>query len=129
MFKKIQSSDKVDIVTGTRYSKSGMVCGWPFTRKLVSMCANSMAQYVLGLSTTDLTGSFRLYKTSVLREIVPLILCKSFGFQMEVIARAELMGKRIEEVPIVFYDRVAGESKLDAKEIINFAKTVFLLSV
>lgn len=124
MYKTATSSESLDIVTGTRYSKSGMVCGWPFSRKLTSIGANTLAQYVLGLSSTDLTGSFRCYKTSLLRELIPKITCKSFGFQMEIIARAELMGKRIAEVPIIFYDRVAGESKMSFKEIFNFIKTV-----
>ena len=94
---------------------------------MCSMTANMFARYVLGLNTTDLTGSFRCYKTSILTEIVPKTICKGFGFQMEIIARAETMNKKIAEVPIIFFDRIAGDSKLSFKETFNFLKMVILL--
>lgn len=129
MFKVANSSICCDVVTGTRYSKSGMVCNWPFKRKLFSMGASSLARYVLGLNTSDLTGSFRCYRTALLKEIVPNMICKGFGFQMEVIARAEAMKMRIAEVPIIFYDRIAGNSKLGFSELYNFIKTVLMLYI
>jgi dolichol-phosphate mannosyltransferase len=126
MFKTARDYDS-DIVSGTRYAKSGMVCNWSFMRKFISMGANTLARYVLGISSTDLTGSFRCYKTSILKEIVPKTICKGFGFQMEMIARAELEKKKISEVPIIFYDRMAGLSKLGPMEIVNFVKTILIL--
>lgn len=127
MYKLATSSANYDIVTGTRYSKNGMVSGWSFKRKFLSMAANNFAKYVIGLKTTDLTGSFRCYRTSVLKELLSKTTCKGFGFQMEVITRAEHMGFKIAEVPIVFYDRVAGNSKLGSGEMLMFIKTIFNL--
>lgn len=120
-------SGNFDIVSGTRYAGSGMVSGWSFRRKLVSSVANTLARYAVGTATSDLTGSFRLYSTSALRKILPLMRCSGFGFQMEIIARAERMGLRIGEVPIIFYDREAGTSKLGIGEILMFLRTVILL--
>lgn len=116
-----------DIVTGTRYSHSGMVCRWPFKRKFVSIFSNNLARYVIGLKTSDLTGSFRCYKTSVLKSILSNTRCKGFGIQMEIIARAEHLGVNIAECPIVFYDRMAGESKLGMMEAFMFLKTIGML--
>lgn len=127
MFKIAMSCEDYDIVTATRYAKTGMVCNWPFRRKFHSMFSNYFARNILGLSSSDLTGSFRCYKTSFLKEVVPKIICKNFGFQMEIIARAEKMNRKIAEVPIVFYDRVFGESKMCFGEIYNFFKTVLLM--
>ena len=45
-------------------------------------------------------------------------MVQGYVFQMEVIARARLGGCRIEEVPIVFVDRLFGESKLGGSEIV-----------
>lgn len=114
----------VDIVSGTRYTGDGKVCGWPFARKLVSCGANNLARYTLGLHTRDLTGSFRLYRTEVLKELVPAVRCMKFGFQMEIIARAEARGYSIAECPIVFYNRKAGVSKISWKEIVYFVVAV-----
>lgn len=41
---------------------------------------------------------------------------------MEIIARATAAGCRIAEVPIVFVDRLYGDSKLGAMEIVTYIK-------
>ncbi|KAM0679785.1 dolichol-P-mannose synthesis [Glugoides intestinalis] len=127
MYKLATSSAKYDIVSGTRYSKNGMVSGWTFKRKFLSMTANNLAKYIIGLKSTDLTGSFRCYRTSVLKELLSKATCKGFGLQMEAIARAEHMGLKIAEIPIVFHDRIAGNSKLGSSEMLMFLKTIFNL--
>lgn len=39
---------------------------------------------------------------------------------MEIIIRAQYMGCSIEEVPITFVDRIYGESKIGANEIVSY---------
>jgi dolichol-phosphate mannosyltransferase len=48
---------------------------------------------------------------------------------MEIIVRARAMGYKIGEVPIIFVDRVFGESKLGGSEIVQYAKGVWDLFV
>lgn len=127
MLKKIQTDDEYDIVTGTRYANHGMVCRWPFKRKLLSMISNCFARSILGLKVSDLTRSFRCYKTSFLQEIAGKVICKKFGFQMEVMARAEKMNKKIAEIPIIFYDRIKGDSKMCLNEVYNLFQTIMML--
>lgn len=121
---KIVADKKCDIVSGTRYSKGGMICGWSLKRKMVSNIANNIAKYTIGIKASDLTGSFRMYKTDVLKSILKLVQCKGFGIQMEIIARAESMGYKIEETPIIFYDRNSGVSKLGVSEIYMYLKAL-----
>ena len=47
---------------------------------------------------------------------------RTYVFQMEVIVRAKAKGYSIAEVPIVFVDRLYGESKLGANEIVSYLK-------
>ena len=61
-----QKTANYDIVTGTRYAGDGGVYGWDLKRKFVSRGANLFADTVLRPGVSDLTGSFRLYKKSVL---------------------------------------------------------------
>ena len=122
-FIEIQQSTRCDVVTGTRYQKGGGVYGWDLYRKLTSRVANFIATFLLNpKNASDLTGSFRLYKKSVLENIMNQVKSKGYVFQMEVIVRAEKMGYTIQEVPITFVDRVYGESKLGANEIISYLK-------
>lgn len=120
-FIKVQSKGDYDIVTGTRYRGSGGVYGWDLKRKVISCGANTLTWMALGSSVSDLTGSFRLYKKSVLRRLVGLSKSKGYAFQMEMIVLAEQMGYKISEVPIGFVDRVYGQSKMGMEEILRFA--------
>eukprot|EP00798_Chlamydomonas_sp_ICE-L_P022866 gene22866-30039_t len=95
-----------DIVTGTRYRYGGGVAGWGFTRKLVSRGANLLASAFLGASMSDLTGSYRLYRRDCLVKLLAETSSKGYAFQMEVIVRAQYSRHTVEEVPIVFVDRL-----------------------
>ena len=120
------SSDS-DIVIGTRYAGDGGVYGWDFRRKLISRGANYLTQVLLRPGVTDLTGSFRLYKRDVLNKLVESCVSKGYVFQMEMMARANSLGYRVTEVPISFVDRVYGESKMGANEIVQFATGLLYL--
>ncbi|KAM0041646.1 putative dolichyl-phosphate beta-D-mannosyltransferase [Helianthus debilis subsp. tardiflorus] len=127
-FIKKQVEMGADIVTGTRYVRGGGVHGWTLMRKLTSRGANVLAHTLLWPGVSDLTGSFRLYKKSVLEDIISSCVSKGYVFQMEMIVRASRKGYHIEEVPITFVDRVYGSSKLGGSEIVEYLKgLVYLL--
>ena len=82
-----QKAGDYDIVTGTRYSGDGGVYGWDLKRKFVSRGANLFADTVLRPGVSDLTGSFRLYKRSVLESAIAQTESKGYTFQMVRILR------------------------------------------
>ncbi|KAA8547516.1 hypothetical protein F0562_003945 [Nyssa sinensis] len=86
------------IVTGTRYVKGGGVHGWNLMRKLTSRGANVLAQTLLWSGVSDLTWSFRLYRKSVLEDVISSCVSKGYVFQMEMIVRASRKGYHIEEI-------------------------------
>ncbi|RYO76026.1 hypothetical protein DL766_007701 [Monosporascus sp. MC13-8B] len=122
-----QKERDYDIVTGTRYAGDGGVYGWDLKRKFVSRGANLFADTLLRPGVSDLTGSFRLYKKSVLQRVIESTESKGYTFQMEMMVRAKAMGCTVAEVPISFVDRVYGESKLGGDEIVEYAKGVLNL--
>ncbi|GFR08765.1 dolichol-phosphate mannosyltransferase subunit 1 [Trichonephila clavata] len=126
-FIKKQKEDDFDLVSGTRYLGSGGVNGWDFKRKLISRGANYLTQVLLRPGASDLTGSFRLYKKDVLQKLVESCVSKGYVFQMEMIVRSRKLGYKIGEVPIVFVDRLYGESKLGGNEIFQFVKGLLYL--
>ncbi|KDQ54995.1 glycosyltransferase family 2 protein [Jaapia argillacea MUCL 33604] len=138
-FIRLQQAHNLDIVTGTRYSshatprlseaRPGGVHGWDLKRKLVSRGANFLADTVLNPGVSDLTGSFRLYRLPVLRHIITLTQSKGYVFQMEMMVRARALGYSVGEIPITFVDRIFGQSKLGADEIVGYAKGVWSLFV
>ncbi|TMW64478.1 hypothetical protein Poli38472_011358 [Pythium oligandrum] len=121
-FIKVQATKNYDIVTGTRYIGDGGVFGWDLRRKLTSRVANYLATVLLNPHCSDLTGSFRLYKRDVIEDIMNSIQGLGYVFQMEILVRARLKQYTIAEVPITFVDRIYGESKLGAGEIVAYLK-------
>ncbi|TGZ55534.1 hypothetical protein CRM22_010374 [Opisthorchis felineus] len=119
-FIELQKEGNLDIVTGTRYSLNGGVSGWDLKRKFISRTANYIAQVLLRPKASDLTGSFRLYKRSVLKDLVSRCTSKGYVFQMEMLVLASSLSYTIGEVGITFVDRFYGESKLGGSEIVQY---------
>ena len=69
----------------------------------------------------------RLYKIGALRHIITLTQSRGYVFQMEMMVRARALGYSVGEVPITFVDRIFGESKLGADEIVQYGKGVWML--
>jgi dolichol-phosphate mannosyltransferase len=155
IFHSLQQAHNLDIVTGTRYrstsrphladAKPAGVHGWDLMRKFVSRGANFLADTVLNPGISDLTGSFRcvffrilvsfshalyfarLYRAGVLRHAITLTQSRGYVFQMEMMVRAKALGYSVGEVPITFVDRIFGESKLGATEIVAYGVGVWNL--
>ncbi|EMR08352.1 hypothetical protein PNEG_03192 [Pneumocystis murina B123] len=121
-FIHLQREKSYDIVLGSRYISGGGVYGWNVKRKLISLGANLLSRIMLQHGVSDVTGSFRLYKKSVLKEIIADCKSKGYVFQMEIIVKAKKYGYSVGEVPITFIDRLYGESKLGRDEIIGYLK-------
>ena len=91
---------------------------------MTSRVANFIAATLLNPKASDLTGSFRLYKKAVLDKIMPQVKSRGYVFQIEIIIKAQYQGYSIEEIPITFVDRIYGESKLGANEIVSYLKGI-----
>ncbi len=107
-----------DLVLGSRYVSGGQTPGWSLRRRLISRAGSAFARIVLRLPYHDLTGGFKAWRSSLLRTIdVEAGYASGYGFQIEMTWAAHRAGARIAEVPIIFRDRVAGESKMSGKII------------
>jgi dolichol-phosphate mannosyltransferase len=109
----IAAAANADLVVGSRYKTGVNVINWPMSRLLLSYCANLYARWITGLPLTDATAGFKCFRREVLAAI-PLEKVRSNGyaFQIEMNFRAWKKKFRLQEVPIVFTDRVEGSSKM-----------------
>jgi dolichol-phosphate mannosyltransferase len=102
-----------DVVVGSRYVAGGDTENWGFLRKLISKGGGLYARLILGLGVRDLTAGFVLWRREVLETMeLNRIEASGYVFQIEMKYRAAQAGYRIHEHPIIFPDRVAGESKM-----------------
>lgn len=125
----LQSLEQSDLVVGSRKVGKGGVSGWGFRRRLVSWGANVITHFLLGLKTRDVTGGFRAIRANVLQGLdLENMKTEGYAFQLELLYYIERIArKKVIEVPILFTDRVRGQSKLGIGDIMEFAAQVLLL--
>ena len=109
----VAASADADLVLGSRYTSGGGVRRWGAVRRAISRGGCWYARTILRVSVRDLTGGFKCFRREVL-EALPLdeVSATGYGFQIEVTWRTLLAGFRVVEIPIVFTERVHGQSKM-----------------
>ncbi|MGH7575629.1 MAG: polyprenol monophosphomannose synthase [Longimicrobiales bacterium] len=118
----LDAIDQYDVVLGSRYLDGRItVVNWPVGRLLLSYFANAYARRVTGLPVADATSGYKCFRREVLEAVaLDRVESEGYAFQIEMSFRAWRKGFRIGEIPIVFVDRTAGESKM-SKAIIREA--------
>ena len=108
-------NEPADLVIGSRYIVGVNVVNWPMGRVLMSYYASAYVRFITGMSIRDTTAGFKCYRRKVL-ETIQLDDLRFFGyaFQIEMKFRAWKHGFKIKEIPIIFTDRTAGESKMSS---------------
>jgi dolichol-phosphate mannosyltransferase len=121
----LDAAARADLVIGSRYISGGGVSDWGPVRRLISRGGSAYSRLVLGVPVHDLTGGFKCFRREVLEAIdLDAIEVRGYAFQVEMTYRAVQLGFKVVEVPIVFRDRRAGESKMDGTIV---AEAVFQL--
>ena len=116
-----------EAVIGSRYIRKGRIEGWPISRKIISRGGNTFARFVGGLKgVRDCTSGFKIIKSSKLRECIEEGMFPTSGYSIQIHLLHSLISKgcSISEVPIVFRERIHGESKLGNGDITEFIVSV-----
>jgi dolichol-phosphate mannosyltransferase len=108
------------VVIGSRYVPGGGTPDWHPHRRLLSKYGNLYARRLLSLAPNDATSGMRAYRASSLERIrIDTTRANGYGFMLETLWRLTTAGVCIEEVPLVFRDRVAGKSKMSVRIMIE----------
>jgi glycosyltransferase involved in cell wall biosynthesis len=99
-----------DVVCASRYMRGGKQIGGPWLKGLLSRAAGLSLYWLGGPPTHDATNAFRAYRRGVLLDH-PIESTGGFAYSLEVTAKAYAAGRRITEVPSVWRDRSAGQSR------------------
>jgi dolichol-phosphate mannosyltransferase len=112
----LAASKDADLVIGSRYRAGVNVINWPISRLLLSIGANQYARWITGLPLTDSTAGFKCFRREVLEAIdFEKVRSNGYSFQIEMSFRAWKKGFRLVEIPIVFTDRMEGQSKMNKR--------------
>lgn len=111
-------TNAADFVVGSRYAKGGATSGdWPWLRRLNSWVATMLARPLASLAD-PMSGFFALRRASM----PPTESLSPVGYKIGLEIAVKSAGARLAEVPIFFSDRVAGESKMTAREQFNYLR-------
>lgn len=109
-----------DLALGTRYIAGGGTVGWPWYRKLVSRGGTLVARTILLLPYRDLTGGFKAWRRELLDSIrLREVAVAGYGFQVETTWWAHRRGAQIVQVPIIFRERIRGQSKMTSGIVVE----------
>ena len=110
--------DKYDVVIGSRYIAGGRIENWKLHRRILSKVANLYVRTILGLRIGDLTTGFNIYRKEILLRVnLSDIKSDGYAFLVELKYKLSILGAKLLEYPIVFYERREGQSKMSSKII------------
>ena len=118
MLAQLQSG--ANVVIGSRYVRGGGVRNWSLARRILSRTGNWYTGFMLGVGVRDCTSGFRAYRGDIIRSgTISSTTSNGYAFLTEVLYRLRQLGVTgLVEVPIVYVERIAGESKMN-KTIIS----------
>ena len=127
--KFISKSIDHEIVLGSRYLNGRVtVINWPMSRLLVSYFGSWYARMITGLPVRDATGGFNCWQRKVLSSLdFSSIGSSGYIFQIELKLRSWRKGFSMTEIPIIFEEREAGESKMSKSIVIEAVWKVWKL--
>ena len=108
-----------DLVVGSRYVGNVVnVVNWPMGRVLLSYFASAYVRFFTRMKLSDATAGFVGYTNRLLKTInLDNIQFRGYAFQIEMKYTTYRLGFSIKEIPIIFTDRTAGESKMNGSII------------
>ncbi len=103
-----------DVAIGSRYVSGVNVVNWPMGRVLISYFASVYVRFITRMKVRDATAGFVCYRKEVLETInLDSIRFKGYAFQIEMKFTAWKYRFHVMEIPIIFTDRRAGNSKMN----------------
>ena len=99
-----------DVAAGSRYTRGGRQEGGPWLKRTLSRLAGVSLHHLAGLPIRDATNNFRAYSRRVVEQI-PVEGRAGFALALELTLKAHWRGWRVAEVPTVWRDRSAGQSR------------------
>ena len=116
-------------VIGSRYMVGGK-CLMKGFRLIMSKFANKIIKVFSGIKCNEFTTSYRGFDLKNLKNFDLInVKTKGYSFFMGTLFELEKNNIEIKEIPITFYDRKKGVSKIPKIEIFRTLKNLFFLSL
>jgi len=122
----IANLNEYPFVIGSRYMHGGK-CEMKGIRLFISYFGNKFIKFALKSKCSEFTTSFRGFNLKKLKNFnLDTIDNAGYSFFMSTIFELERKNFNIKEIPITFYERTAGKSKIEKIEILRTLKNLYL---
>lgn len=105
-----------DAVFGSRFMKGSVLKDYPFVKYLANRFGNKLIQLLFRTEHNDLTNSFKAYRASAVRSILPLY-ASHFNLTIEISLGLLIRDFKIARVPISWYGRTWGRANFKIREL------------
>lgn len=117
-----------DVIIGSRYP-NGKILGWPWHRKIFSLCANVLTRTLISREVTDYTTGFRIYTRAAVEFLTQKPQQhKGYIYLSESLAHLLKAGFRVGSFPIVFRNRERGVSNTSLSEVFGALSGIFKIA-
>ncbi len=101
---------EIDAVIGSKRHRDSQV-DYPAHRRLLSQGFQLLSRLLLHVNVSDTQVGAKVFRREMLDAVVPLLLIKSYAFDLEVLAVGAQFGfDRVEEMPVQLHYRFTGTS-------------------
>ena len=125
----VKKLENFSFVIGSRYINGGK-CLMKGSRLIMSKLGNLIIKIVSGIKSSEFTTSFRGFSIKKLKNFnLNNVKSRGYSFMMGTLFELEKNHLEIKEIPITFYDREKGVSKIPRVEIFRTLKNLFFLTL
>ncbi len=108
-----------DVIIGSRLIDQGIEEGRNKIRRFITFFANFIIRNILGIKIKDCTSGFRAFKKETLKKLnFDNFISINPEIVEELLYGCVLCKARIREIPITYYNRIGGKSKLNFKKLL-----------
>ncbi len=124
----LRALEQHDMALGSRFIGGIRIINWPMGRLMLSQAAGIYVRRITGMQFCDPTSGYRGYRREVVQSMnFSRITSNGYSFQIETLHHAWINGFRVVELPIIFFERRKGESKMSSHIIGEAAWMVWRL--
>ncbi len=121
---EIINKDSLDAVLGSRFIKGSKIKDYPISKLILNRIFNYFVKLIFFSNYNDFTNAFKIYKTSSLKELKPIV-SENFNVFLEMPLKIVSRNYSYKIIPINWYNRKHGEAKFKIKELSS--KYIFTL--
>ena len=113
---KTISTKKYDAILGSRFIKDSKIKDYPFFKYFLNRIFNNFVKLIFFSDYNDFTNAFKIYKKSVLRELLPIV-SENFNVFLEIPLKIISRKYTYKIIPISWQNRRVGKSNFKIKEL------------